>query len=84
MVPVRPRPLILIRLCQVTNEEEKLRNTIDETPAQKNPLKDYSNQGLVAQRLKRLSSKQEIGGSSPPKTSHFNPTLSSYQREKNS
>ena len=78
MVPVRPRPLILIRLCQVTNEEEKLINTIDETPAQKNPLEDYSNQGLVAQRLKRLSSKQEIGGSSPPKTSPYNPTLSSY------
>ena len=29
-----------------------------------------------------MSSKQEIGGSSPPKTSHFNPTLSSDQRGK--
>ena len=36
----------------------------------------------MAYLLKRLSSKQEIGGSSPPKTSHFNPTLSSDQREK--
>ena len=33
-------------------------------------------------RIKRLSSKQEIGGSSPPKTSHFNLTLSSDQRGK--
>ena len=34
----------------------------------------------MAQRLKRLSIKKEIGGWSPPKTSHFNPTLSSDQR----
>ena len=29
-----------------------------------------------------MSSKQEIGGSNPPKTSHFIPTLSSDQRGK--
>ena len=36
----------------------------------------------MAYRLKRLSSKQEIGSSSPSKTSHFNATLSSDQQGK--
>ena len=71
MVRVRPRSLILFRLCQVTNEKNNHEQNGRNTGA-KGSLEDYRNQGLVAQRLKPVfSNKQKISGSRTLKNSHF-------------